>query len=273
MKHLTTEIAGFGASGPQFVNCPDADQRSTGRGRQWPEIIRAACQDFLTALSGEDHDARVDDVRSRAWTPRRGRPQPVRWQSVPPVRTPRPVPHTAPLSIRSALAAACFSQNDRLTPLRAVACAAACAAFSSSATEFLRTGMRSTVFLPAHFGPYRVCPLALQAIGIDNSAPAICSPRRARTRARNSSGRSPRSRAPGSEDRIVFSRRALLELRFSPDSLRHATERRVQPGPFRLMVSRSSVSGAAGGGRCGRRTRRAPRARPGRATIGRVCCS
>jgi hypothetical protein len=60
-------------------------------------------------------------------------------------RTPR-----SPASIRRARSAAWFSQDERLMPLRAAASDAACAVFSSRATEIFRTGIPngSTPLLP-----------------------------------------------------------------------------------------------------------------------------
>lgn len=61
--------------------------------------------------------------------------------------------------------------------------------------------------------------------------------------------------------------------RFSPGI--HAPRPRIRPlgWPTRSSDEPFGFSGAAGGGRRGRRRHRVPRARPERATIGRVCCS
>ena len=56
------------ASGSQIVDRPDLDERPTQCGGKGSQVTRIARQDRRASFSGNDHGARVDDVRRRSPT-------------------------------------------------------------------------------------------------------------------------------------------------------------------------------------------------------------
>ena len=60
---VAVRVTPVGASGSQIADRADLHERPTQGRRQGPQITRITRQDHFTAFSGNDHCARIDDVR------------------------------------------------------------------------------------------------------------------------------------------------------------------------------------------------------------------